>query len=80
MISASTDTVFAHKAWHDVSPAVKITFPMAADPTGKLSKFFGVYLNDEGVALRGTFIINPEGKVVSAEINDNSIGKAPGNS
>ncbi len=79
VISASADTVFAHKAWHDISPAVKkITFPMAADPAGKLSKFLGVYLYDEGITLRGTFIVNPEGKIVSAEVNDNSIGRSAG--
>lgn len=77
IISVSTDTVFAHKAWHDNSPVISgIKFPMAADPTGKLAKALGVYLEDEGLALRGTFIINPKGFIKSIEINDNSIGRS----
>lgn len=74
--SVSTDSHFVHKAWHDASDTIKrIEYPMLADPTGKLSRDFGVYIEDEGMALRGSFIINPEGKIVSYEINDNSIGR-----
>ena len=77
IVSVSTDTVFAHKAWHDTSPAVgKIQFLMAADPTGNLSRIFGTYIEEEGFALRGTFIVDPEGVVKSIEINDNSIGRS----
>ena len=77
ILSVSTDTVFVHKAWHDESKAVgKVKFPMLADPAGKLSKHLGVYIEDEGVALRGTFIIDPDGKIVSYEVNDNSIGRS----
>jgi NADH-dependent peroxiredoxin subunit C len=77
VLSVSTDTVFTHKAWHDTSPSIrKIVFPMVADPTGKLSKLFGVYLEDEGVALRGSFIIDPEGIVRTIEIHDNNIGRS----
>lgn len=76
VISVSTDTVFVHKAWHDFSPAIKqITYPMAADPTGKLAKYFGVYLPEEGMALRGTFIIDAEGRLQALEINSNDIGR-----
>lgn len=76
VLSVSTDTVFVHKAWHDFSPAIKqITYPMVADPTAKLAKAFGVYLPEEGVALRGTFIIDAEGIVQAIEINSNSIGR-----
>lgn len=76
IVSVSTDTGFTHKAWHDTSDTIKkITFPMAADPTHDISDLFGVLIPDEGVALRGTFIINPEGVVKSVEINDNSIGR-----
>lgn len=76
VISISTDTVFVHKAWHDTSEAIgKITYPMAADPTHELSHAFGVHVDDEGVALRGTFIIDPEGIIRVAEIHDNSIGR-----
>ena len=48
---------------------------MLADPTGQLRRDFGVYIEDEGTALRGSFIINPQGRIVSYEINDNSIGR-----
>jgi peroxiredoxin (alkyl hydroperoxide reductase subunit C) len=77
VVSVSTDTVFVHKAWHDESPAIrKITFPMLADPTGNLCRAFGVYIDQDGLALRGTFIINPEGELVAYEVNDNSIGRS----
>jgi len=74
--SVSTDTHFVHKAWHDASPTIKrIRYPMLADPTGALSRFFGVYIEEAGLAYRGTFVVNPEGKVKIAEINDNGIGR-----
>ena len=76
ILSVSTDTVFAHKAWHDNSPAIKkIKFPMLADPTGKLCKKFGTYIESEGLSLRGSFIIDPEGILKAFEMNDNSIGR-----
>lgn len=77
VISFSTDTAFVHKAWQDNSPAIKkVKFPMAADPTGEVSKMLGVYIPEEGLALRGSFILNPEGEVKSMEVNDNSIGRS----
>ncbi len=77
VLSVSTDTVFVHKAWHDNSPAIKkITFPMVADPTGNLSREMGVYIPAEGLALRGTFIIDPDGVLKAFEIHDNSIGRS----
>jgi peroxiredoxin (alkyl hydroperoxide reductase subunit C) len=77
IFSISTDTVFAHKAWHDTSPAIsKITFPMVADPAGKLCRLFKTYIPDEGLSLRGTFIIDPDGVLITIEINDNSIGRS----
>lgn len=76
IVSVSTDTTFAHKAWHDHSPAIKkIQFPMAADPTGNLTRAFGVYIEDDGLARRGTFIIDPEGVLKAYEVHDNSIGR-----
>ncbi len=84
VISVSTDTVEVHKAWHDTSPAIKqVTYPMAADPSGKLSYAFGVLIEggepqltvDEGLAMRGTFIIDPQGVLRAMEINDNSMGR-----
>ena len=77
IISVSTDTVFVHKAWHDQSPAIKkINYPMAADPTGKMCKAFGTYIDEEGLSLRGSFIIDPEGIVKAFEVHDNSIGRS----
>ncbi|MCL5440634.1 MAG: redoxin domain-containing protein [Candidatus Marsarchaeota archaeon] len=76
VMSVSTDTIYVHKAWHDVSPTIsKITFPMLADPAGKLSKAFSTYVEDTGLSLRGSFIIDPDGKIKSYEITDNSIGR-----
>ncbi len=77
ILSISTDTVFVHKAWHDTSEAIKkITYPMGADPTGKISKKFGTYIKEEGMALRGSFIIDPDGVLKAYEIHDNSIGRS----
>ena len=61
--SVSTDSHFVHKAWHDASESIrKITYPMLADPTGALSRAFGVMIEEDGMAYRGTFVVNPEGK------------------
>jgi peroxiredoxin len=74
--SVSTDTHFVHKAWHDTSETIKkIKYPMLADPTGLLSRAFGVHIEEEGLAYRGTFLVNPEGKIKLAEVNDNGIGR-----
>lgn len=74
--SVSTDTHFTHKAWHDASETIqKIQFPMLADPTGTISRNFQVMIEEEGLALRGTFIINPEGQIKAMEVNDNGIGR-----
>ncbi len=74
--SVSTDTHFTHKAWHDASETIKkIKYPMLADPTGYLSRAFGVYIEEEGLAYRGTFLVNPEGQIKLAEVNDNGIGR-----
>ena len=76
VFSVSTDTVHTHKAWHDRSETIKkIKFPMIADPTGKLCKIFGTYIEEEGLSLRGTFIIDPEGVLKVMEIHDNSVGR-----
>ena len=74
--SVSTDSHFVHKAWHDASENIrKIKYPMLADPTGELAKFFGVRLKEKGQALRGTFIINPDGKIKAYEVHDLGIGR-----
>ena len=73
----STDTHFTHKAWHDTSDTIKkIKFPMIGDPTGIISRNFDVMIEEEGLALRGTFIINPEGIIKTAEVNDLGIGRS----
>ncbi len=76
VISVSADTVYVHKAWHDTSEAIKkVQYPMAADPTGKLCREFGTYIESEGLSLRGSFLIDPDGVLKSIEIHDNSIGR-----
>ena len=74
--SVSTDTHFTHKAWHDASETIKkIGYPMIGDPTGTISRNFEVMIEAEGLALRGTFVINPEGEIKVAEIHDLGIGR-----
>ena len=74
--SVSTDTHFAHKAWHDTSDAIKkVNYTMVGDPTGALTRNFDVMIEEEGLALRGTFVINPEGQIKLCEIHDNGIGR-----
>jgi peroxiredoxin len=72
----TTDTHFSHKVWHETSPAVgKAQFPLVGDPTHQLSYAFDVHIPEEGLSLRGTFIINPEGVIKTAEIHDNAIAR-----
>ena len=74
--SVSTDTHFTHKAWHDTSDTIrKIAYPMVGDPTGTITRNFAVMIEEEGLALRGTFVINPEGVIKVAEIHDLGIGR-----
>mgnify|MGYP000648654928 FL=1 len=75
--SVSTDTHFTHKAWHGSSDTIgKIQYPMIGDPTGKITRNFGVMIEDDGLALRGTFVVNPEGEIKIAEIHDLGIGRS----
>ncbi len=77
VLSISTDTVFVHKAWHDNSPMIKkITFPMVADPNGEICRAYGTYIPAEGLSLRGTFVIDPDGILKAFELHDNSIGRS----
>jgi peroxiredoxin (alkyl hydroperoxide reductase subunit C) len=72
----STDTHFAHKAWHDTSEAIKkVNYPLVGDPTGTLTRNFDVMIEEAGLALRGTFVINPSGQIKLCEIHDNGIGR-----
>lgn len=75
--SVSVDSEFAHKAWADTSPTIgKIQYPMIADQLHQLADFFGVYDETSGRAFRGTFVVNPEGKVQTAEIHNMGIGRS----
>lgn len=75
--AVSTDTHFTHKAWHDTSDTIqKIQYPMIGDPTGTITRNFGVMIEEEGLALRGTFVINPEGVIKVCEIHDLGIGRS----
>ena len=72
----STDTQFTHKAWHDTSDTIKkVQYPLVADPTGVLSRNFGVMIEEEGLALRGTFVIDPQGVIKVMEVHDLGIGR-----
>ena len=72
----TTDTHFSHKVWHETSPAVgKAQFPLIGDPTHQLTRAFGVHIEEEGLALRGTFVINPEGVIKTLEIHSNEIAR-----
>jgi len=74
--SVSTDTHFVHKAWADASETIKkIKYPMIGDPTGTVTRNFDVMIEEAGLALRGTFVVNPEGVIKVAEIHDLGIGR-----
>lgn len=76
VLSISTDTAFVHKAWHDNSPTIKkIKYPMVADPTRKICFDYGTLIEDEGLSLRCTVIIDPKGVIRSYDLHDNSIGR-----
>ncbi len=74
--AVSTDTHFTHKAWHDTSETIgKIRFPMVGDPTGAISRNFGVMIEEAGLAERGTFVIDPQGKIQIIEVNAGGVGR-----
>ncbi|MGB9601383.1 MAG: peroxiredoxin [Verrucomicrobiia bacterium] len=76
VISVSTDTKFSHLAWRDSEKLLEnVKYLMGADPTGKVSRLFGVYDSNTGLALRGTFVISPQGKLVSSEVNFYNVGR-----
>ena len=76
VISVSTDTKFVHLAWQrEEKLLANVKYPMGADPTGKISRLFGVYDEATGLALRGTFIISPEGRLASSEVNFYNVGR-----
>ena len=74
--SVSTDTHFTHKAWHDTSDTIaKIQYPMIGDPTGRITRAFGVMREDQGLADRGTFLVDPDGVVQFTEVTAEGIGR-----
>lgn len=76
VISVSTDTKYTHLAWQKTEKLLeKVKYLMGADPTGKVSRLFGVYDENTGLALRGTFIINPDGILVGSEVNFYNVGR-----
>lgn len=76
VVSVSTDTKFVHYGWYQQEKTIQnVKYPMGADPKGVVSRIFGVYDEDSGLALRGTFIINPDGVLVSSEVNYYNVGR-----
>ena len=76
VVAVSTDTKFAHLAWRNSERLLaSVKYLMAADPTGRISRLFGVYDEASGLALRGTFVISPTGKLVSSEVNFYNVGR-----
>jgi NADH-dependent peroxiredoxin subunit C len=74
--SVSTDTHFTHKAWHDTSDTIgKIEYPMIGDPTGVISNNFEVMRPGQGLADRGTFLIDPDGVIQVMEVTAEGIGR-----
>lgn len=77
VFSVSTDSHFVHKAWHDASPRIRrIGYPMLADPTHALCRQFEVLIPEEGMAERGTFIVDPDGRIVSYEVTAGNVGRS----
>ncbi|HRJ61279.1 MAG TPA: alkyl hydroperoxide reductase subunit C [Azospirillaceae bacterium] len=75
--AVSTDTHFCHKAWHDTSPAIgKIEYTMIGDPTGAITRNFDVMIEEVGLADRGTFVVDPAGKIQIVEINAGGVGRS----
>ena len=76
VVTVSTDTQFVHLAWKKGEKELaNVKYPMAADPTGKVSRMFGVYDEASGLALRGTFVVNPEGVLLNSEVNFYNMGR-----
>lgn len=75
--AVSTDTHFTHKAWHDSSDTIaKVKYPMIGDPTHAITKDFDVLIEDQGLALRGSFVINPDREIVAYEVHSDAIGRS----
>ncbi len=75
ILGASTDSAYSHKAWTEKDLG-KVNFPLLGDTGHQVSKAFNVLLEDKGIALRGTFLIDPNGVLKSAVVNDLSVGRS----
>lgn len=76
VVSVSTDTKFSHMAWQQQEKLLSgVRYTMAADPKGEVSRLFGVYDEKSGLALRGSFVISPDGVLVGSEINFFNVGR-----
>jgi peroxiredoxin (alkyl hydroperoxide reductase subunit C) len=76
IVTVSTDTQYVHLAWREHEKELhKVQYQMAADPTGRVSRMFGVWDDGTGLDLRGTFIINPEGVLQNSEVNFFNLGR-----
>ncbi len=77
MLAISTDSALVHRAWAEHHEGIgKIRFPMLSDRSGRFSRAMGVYVEDRGTALRGSFVVDPDGTIVAAELHDDSIGRS----
>ena len=77
VITVSVDTAFVHKAWHDSSEKIRnIEYPMLADPARRVCREYGTLIENEGLSLRATFLIDPNGMLKAFEFHDNSIGRS----
>jgi len=76
IVTISTDTKFVHLAWQKSEKELKaVKYPMGSDPTGKLARLFGIYDENTGLALRGTFIVSPDGTLLNSEVNFYNMGR-----
>jgi alkyl hydroperoxide reductase subunit AhpC len=76
IVTVSCDTKFVHLAWRrSEKELANVRYTMGADPTGRLARAFGVYDESTGLALRGTFVINPEGTLMNSEVNFYNLGR-----
>ncbi len=74
--SVSTDTHFTHKAWHDASDTIgKIEYTMIGDPTGEITRNFEVMREGQGLADRGTFVVDPDGIIQVMEVTAEGVGR-----
>ncbi len=81
IIGVSTDSAFSHRAWintpRDKGGVADLKYPLAADSTKKVARDYGVLIENKGIALRGLFVIDPEGILRYKVVHDLNIGRSP---